>query len=196
MRTRDENKETAILQEALEMIVREGFDGLSMQKLAKAACVSPATIYIYFKDREDLILQLYKREVEKYFTYILTDFDPEMSFADGLRMQWKNRKAYILNNPSAGSFIEQMAYTPLHHQSISMLDPKVRQMMIHFKQKAIRNKELAEMHFEVYWSLAFAPLMHLVQAHRLGRSHNGEPFVLTDDLFETALKGVLKSLQP
>ncbi|MGZ3932351.1 MAG: TetR/AcrR family transcriptional regulator, partial [Bacteroidia bacterium] len=43
MRTRDEQKESAIRQKAIEMIVKEGFDGLSMQKLAKAAGVSPAT---------------------------------------------------------------------------------------------------------------------------------------------------------
>ena len=65
MRTRDEVKEGAIRQKALEMAVKEGFDGLSMQKLAKAAGVSPATIYIYFKDRDDLILQLWLEEVEK-----------------------------------------------------------------------------------------------------------------------------------
>ena len=62
MRLRDEAKEQSIREKALEMIVKEGFDGLSMQKLAKAAGVSPATIYIYFKDREDLILQLYYEE--------------------------------------------------------------------------------------------------------------------------------------
>ena len=41
------------------MFVKGGFNGFSMQKLAKAANVSPATIYIYFKDKEDLIQQLY-----------------------------------------------------------------------------------------------------------------------------------------
>ena len=51
MRTRDEKKEHAIRRRALEIIVERGFDGFSMQKLAKAAGVSPATLYIYFKDR-------------------------------------------------------------------------------------------------------------------------------------------------
>jgi TetR/AcrR family transcriptional repressor of multidrug resistance operon len=37
MRTRDESKELAIRQKAIQMIVEKGFDGLSMQKLAKAA---------------------------------------------------------------------------------------------------------------------------------------------------------------
>jgi AcrR family transcriptional regulator len=52
---------------AMEMIVAEGFDGLSMQKLAKAAGVSPATIYIYWKNREDLLNQLFQ-EVQENFT--------------------------------------------------------------------------------------------------------------------------------
>ncbi|HXO77347.1 MAG TPA: helix-turn-helix domain-containing protein, partial [Puia sp.] len=63
MRVRDESKVEAIYQQALKMIVEEGFDGLSMQKLARAAGVSPATIYIYFKDRDDLLLQLHQLEV-------------------------------------------------------------------------------------------------------------------------------------
>ena len=59
MRTRDDNKIQAIREKAVDMIVRQGFDGFSMQKLAKAAHVSPATLYIYYKDREDLIMQLW-----------------------------------------------------------------------------------------------------------------------------------------
>ena len=55
MRTRDEAKEAAIRKKAMELIVLEGFDGLSMHKLAKSAGVSVATIYIYYKDREDLL---------------------------------------------------------------------------------------------------------------------------------------------
>ena len=58
MRVRDPGKEHAIRERALDMIVAHGFDGLSMQKLAKAAGVSPATIYIYFKNRDDLIVSL------------------------------------------------------------------------------------------------------------------------------------------
>jgi TetR/AcrR family transcriptional regulator, multidrug resistance operon repressor len=51
MRTRDEQKEITIREKALEMIVEQGFDGFSMQKLAKAAKVSPGTLYIYLFQR-------------------------------------------------------------------------------------------------------------------------------------------------
>ena len=59
MRTRDDNKIKAIRQQALKLLSEQGFDGFSIQKLAKAAAVSPATIYIYYRDREDLILNIW-----------------------------------------------------------------------------------------------------------------------------------------
>ena len=58
MRTRDENKEQTVQQKALELLVNQGFEGFSMQKLAKAAKVSPATLYIYYKDKDDLITSI------------------------------------------------------------------------------------------------------------------------------------------
>src|SRR5258707_4504077 len=63
MRTRDENKIEAIYREALKMLVNEGFDRLSMQKLAKMAGGCPATIYIYFSGKEELLLPIHKREL-------------------------------------------------------------------------------------------------------------------------------------
>lgn len=48
-----EEKVTAIRKVVMEFILDEGFGGMSMHKLAKAAGVSVTTIYIYFKDRED-----------------------------------------------------------------------------------------------------------------------------------------------
>ncbi len=40
MRNKDEHKEKSIREKAIEIIVKEGFDGLSMHKLAKAADIS------------------------------------------------------------------------------------------------------------------------------------------------------------
>ena len=84
MRLRDENKETLIREQAIALIVQEGFDGLSMQKLAKAANLSASTIYIYFKSREDLLNQVYIAVDEIFAKEVLKNFDPAMSFEEGL----------------------------------------------------------------------------------------------------------------
>src|SRR5689334_12940324 len=119
MRLRDETKEAAIREKAIEMIVKEGFDGLSMQKLAKAASVSPATIYLYFKNREDLLNQLYM-DIDRVFAEeTLKDFDPEMHLKEGLWLQWQNRFAYHLKYPQHIHFMEQFRNSPLiNHKDI------------------------------------------------------------------------------
>jgi AcrR family transcriptional regulator len=196
MRVRDESKVEAIYQQALKMIVDEGFDGLSMQKLARAAGVSPATIYIYFKDRDDLLMQLYQMEADKYFAYILQGFDPEMDFATGMSVQWKNRAQYIVDHPDKAHFMEHFKYTPLHKKCVPFRRNSFTETMQRFVTKAIANNELVKMPMEVYWSVAFAPLFNLVQWHKAGRSIGGQPFSLTDEMLQQTLALVLKALRP
>src|SRR5262245_28213499 len=123
MRTRDPVKERNLRKRALDMVVRKGFDGFSMQKLARAAGVSPATIYIYFKDKEDLILKLHAEEMSKMAAYTLDGFDPAMRFAEGLRVQWLNRARYFMDHPVASEFLEQVRMSPLHERAKHSMDP-------------------------------------------------------------------------
>src|SRR6201986_2889435 len=120
MRVRDENKIESILDQARPVTVEVGSNGLSMKNPAKAAGVSPATIYIYFKDREDLLLQLYKRESDRFFEYIFQGFDPEMDFATGLTVQWKNRARYMIEHTDKAHFMEHFKFTPLHVKAMKM----------------------------------------------------------------------------
>src|SRR5690349_16332781 len=99
MRTRDVNKENTIREKAIETIVKEGLDGFSMQKLAKAAGVSPATLYIYYKDRDDLITQIATEISNRLMETSLKGLHPKMPFADGMAIQWKNRMEFFLKNP-------------------------------------------------------------------------------------------------
>jgi AcrR family transcriptional regulator len=196
MRTRDIHKERAIRDHALKMIVKSGFDGLSMQKLARAADVSPATIYIYFKDREDLILQLFTEASKKMTEATLKDFDPSMSFSEGLKVQWMNRARYCMANPEEMHFLEQIRHSPLQEKSLELLGTKFKENMKTFVTNAIKNGELVKVPLEVYWSVAFAPLYTLVQFHIAGTSIGGNKFKFSEKTMLETLALVLKALKP
>jgi AcrR family transcriptional regulator len=198
MRTRDENKELAIREQALEMAVNEGFDGLSMQKLAKAAGVSPATIYIYFKDRDDLIIQLWLQEMNKMVDATLKGFDPAMRFDEGLKIQWLNRAKFCMDNPVSMHFMEQIKFSPYYETCMKKMDNSFLKAMGEFVHNAINRKELVKLPLEVYWSIAFAPLYQLVKMHMSGRGMGpgAEKFVLDDKIMNQTLKLVLKALKP
>src|SRR5687768_3122757 len=108
MRSRDPRKEKAVRAKALSLLVKEGFDGFSMQKLAKAAKVSPATLYIYYKDRDGLIFSLHDEMVKLMIDIGLEGFDPAMPFGEGMAVQWRNRRRFWLEHPLEAQFLEQV----------------------------------------------------------------------------------------
>jgi AcrR family transcriptional regulator len=196
MRTRDVNKEHAIQEQAIEMIVKHGLDGFSMQKLAKAAGVSPATLYIYYKDRDDLITQLATKISHRLMETSLKGMHPKMSFADGLELQWKNRMEFYLKYPMDVEFIEQIRYTPTYDSVRDTIRQNFGDVLGKFVHNAINRGELQPLPFEVYWAIAFAPLYQLIKFHAQGNSPTNDCFRITDDMVSQTLKLVLKALKP
>ncbi len=57
-RTRDTEKtRLLILEAASDLFIREGYDVVSVRKIAAQANISHGTIYIHFKDKDDLLYQ-------------------------------------------------------------------------------------------------------------------------------------------
>ncbi len=195
MRIRDENKVTAIREKAIEMIVREGFDGMSMQKLARAAGVSPATIYIYYKNREDLLNQLYLHVQRTFSEVTLKNFSPEMPFREGLWLQWQNRFRFILDHPYYFQFHEQFRNSPLinfHEMEIS----EFKLAMKIFMGNAWERGELPRISPEVFWAMAYGTFYSLVKFHLQGSSHMNKVFILTEEKMREAFEFVIRSLKP
>jgi TetR/AcrR family transcriptional repressor of multidrug resistance operon len=163
MRAKDEKKDWAIRETALQMIVKEGFKGLSMQKLAKKANVSPGTIYIYYKDRNDLLNKLYIEVIDRTHKAVLIRFNPEMEFSKGLKLLWLNRYRHYIKYPNDFYFSEQFINSPLIKSLKEKEDQAYRKQMEEFYNNAVGNGEIPKLALEVYWTIAFAPLYHLIK---------------------------------
>lgn len=194
MRLRDENKEIIIRLKAIETIAKVGFEGLSMHKLAKAANVSNNTIYIYFKDKEDLLINIYNEVDNAVTAATLNGFDPEMSLEDGIKKLWSNRYRYFIQHP------EHMMLMEHFHNSdiVDKVDKKnyllFSKLMTQFLENANRNNQIAKMPFETYWSIAFAPLFQLIKFSHRSRIKN-QSYILTEKDVMDACTLVLKALR-
>lgn len=195
MRVRDENKKATVCEKAMEIIVAEGFDGLSMHKLAKAAGVSPATIYIYFKSREDLLNQLFNDAHHTFSDVALDGFDPSLSFEDGLWLQWKNRLRFIIKYPVHFNFCEQFRNCcKINHSDIKMAEFK--ETMQQFVENSIKRGEMKKMEPELFWSMAYGPFYSLVKFHLRQKSITDTKFTLTDAKMKTVFNMVIKGFRP
>ena len=86
--TESGHRSDAILTLARHAFVEKGFDGASMQDLARAAGMSAGNFYRYFPSKAALVESLIARdfaEVEQTFRVIVTSEDPLAALKDALR---------------------------------------------------------------------------------------------------------------
>ncbi len=196
MRTRDVDKQELVKQKTIELIVAEGLDGFSINMLAKACNISVATIYIYYKDKDDLIVQVGIDEGRRMSEATLKGFDEKAGFEDGLRVQWKNRSKFMMQNPAAHLFFEQIRSSSYQEKVFEPIREHFTNTLGKFMKNCVARGELKPMPLEVYWSVAFAPLYNLIRFHQEGTSIGGKKFRLNDKLIWQTFELVIKALKP
>jgi TetR/AcrR family transcriptional repressor of multidrug resistance operon len=196
MRTQDEQKKALVKEKAIELLVKHGFEGFSMQKLAKEAKISPATLYIYYADKEDLIKSLGIDLSNRFVDSTLHGFHGKMSLREGLKKQWENRSRYLLSHPMEANAWEVIRHSPVGLEVASLVTKQIGPMMAEFAHNAVKNNELRQMPLEVYWSITYGPLYTLLKFHLDGRSFAAKPFVFSEQVMNDTLELVLKALKP
>ena len=196
MRVRDTNKETLVKQKAIELLISDGFDGFSMQKLAKACGISVGTLYIYYKNKDDLIIKIGIEEGKRMTEATMKNFSPDMPFAEGLKVQWENRSSYWLKNRDASLFFENLKHTPYGEEVMKVISEDFRPVMKKFSENAITKKQLHFLSFESYWSVAFGPLYTLLKFEHTGKSVGNKPYKFSKQVMYQTLELVIKALTP
>ncbi len=88
-----------ILEVSRELLIKEGFGKMSMRRIAERADVSATSIYLYFKNKDDLLLALIEESIENLKAALMEVVD----VSKGLLMQLEDMaRAYIsyaLNHP-------------------------------------------------------------------------------------------------
>lgn len=195
MRSRDEDKVQLVKQKALESLVENGFEGFSMNKLAKTCNISVATLYIYYKDKDDLIISLAQEEGDKMTEAMTKGFSASLSFEEGMRVQWQNRYQYILKNTSAHLFFEQLRTSTYQERFLENFMKKFKLVISQFMTNVVARGEVDPMPLEVFWSIAYAPLYSLIRFDREGQSLAGKPFKMTDEVLWRTFDLVIKALK-
>lgn len=82
-----------ILDAARELFVREGYENVSMRRIADKIEYSPTTIYLYFKDKAELLSCL----CDETFSRLVREFEAlQRDAADPVSCLRKGMRAYIL----------------------------------------------------------------------------------------------------
>ncbi len=162
MRSKLKDKERAVLEATLELINNSGFHASSMAKIAKLANVAPATIYLYFENKQDLINKLYVYIKGEMSHYAFENYDEKMSVKDGFKLIWNNIADYKITHIKEAMFLSICDISP-------MIDEKSREKGILYLQPLLHllkqgQKEGIIKEYSPYLLYAFAinPLSFLL----------------------------------
>lgn len=188
MRVRDEDKIPRIYKAAIKVINRDGFEGSAISKIASEAGVSPATIYLYFENKEDMIKKLFihvkERMGHSYFAEGM-----EMTVAKGtFRSIYLNHYQYIIDNLEEYVFLENYSNSPLfeHVEKTYRMDfcPVFESLFIRSKNE----KLLWPIENDIIYSLLFSPLSYLVKKSKADKTSLSTKDLV--DIFEASWRAI------
>lgn len=163
MRVKDEDKVNRIYRAAMKVINLEGFQGSSMTRIATEADLSPATIYLYFENKEDMINKLFMylktRMGSSYF-----NSTAELSPSKGtFRTIWLNHYQYIMENQDEYNFLENFSNCPLIEHIDKEFKPDYCPAFETLFDQSKAAKLLQSMHNDIIYALLFAPVSQMVK---------------------------------
>ena len=164
MRYKDEAKQNAIIKATVKLVNQIGFAASSVSKIAKEANVSPATIYIYYQNKEDLLVSTYVDIKKKLSEALLKDFDDNQSIRDTLRVFWFNAFEFVSMFPDNFQYTEQFVNSPYSSLVDKNEVEKYFEPMIKVIQQGIEQKILKDVSFEMFQIFIFYPIMILANS--------------------------------
>ncbi|MFX1251800.1 MAG: TetR/AcrR family transcriptional regulator [Promethearchaeota archaeon] len=164
MRPRDQKKYDAIVSATIRQINTLGFDGISISKIAKEAKVSPATIYIYFKNKEDLFVTIYKEIRKKISEAALQGLNEGLTIEDSFKSLWYNYFNYSVEH------FEYIVYRE-HFERTSMMAKVQHEEFELYKyisnlfEKGIEKKIIKDIPLPILVAFALFPIITLLKLH-------------------------------
>jgi TetR/AcrR family transcriptional regulator, repressor of fatR-cypB operon len=188
MRTKDEAKVAAIYQATLELVKDRGLAGITMSDISKAASIATGTLYIYFKNKEELIKALFTECRESSAREYFAGLDPTAPFEERLKKVFFNIVRYKMTHFSVSAFLEQSYHSPF----VCITDLKKKQKALDplfaLIEEGIAQKKIRKVDTKLVITYLFGILNEMVKnAHFTNKKFSAEE---VEQLYEMFRDGV------
>ena len=122
-RTEKNHKYFQILEAAIRVFARQGFHQSTVAQIAKEAGVADGTIYLYFKNKDDILVQFFNYKTKQVFDLFRSEVDRADSSLDKLRYLIRRHLKEFQNNRDMA-----IVYQVETHQSSRLAEAQIREM--------------------------------------------------------------------
>jgi AcrR family transcriptional regulator len=145
VKSRDDNKIQQIFTATLAVVVKRGVAGVTMRRIAKEAGMATGTLYIYFKDKDELINQLYGSCRASSINAYFKGYEEGAGFKKGFRIIWNNILQHRLENFDVSVFMEQCYHSPFIFESTKEMNRQLLQPLFKLIERGREEKILKDM---------------------------------------------------
>lgn len=105
------------------MVKDRGLAGITMCDISKEASIATGTLYIYFKNKDELIKALFTECRKKSACYYFNGIDEQLSFEDRMQKLFRNIICFKIKHFEVSAFLEQSYHSPY----VNAIDLKKKQ---------------------------------------------------------------------
>ncbi len=96
-----------ILQAALEAFAEKGFDGVSVDEIARRAGVKKALIYYYFPSKEELFKEVWERSMDELEEHLFKEIEGEKSYMSKIKRLLRAYVDFVTNRKVISEVIDK-----------------------------------------------------------------------------------------
>lgn len=121
-------KREDILMATLDLITEEGLQSVTFSKIFKHANVGSGTVYNYFKNKEELVNELYKEISTHLSNFVIENYDVSGTIYEKFKFILKKIAEFACQYPKELQFLENYAHSPYISEELrSMSNPTINE---------------------------------------------------------------------
>jgi AcrR family transcriptional regulator len=162
------DKRNALIKATIELVNNNGFHATPMSKIAKMAHVSPATIYLYFENKQDLVNKTYIDVKTAYTNYAFANYNEDMSVQEGFEFIWKRIADFKLNECEHAMFLAQCDNSPMIDEQSRKEGIKHLQPLLDLWERGKKEGVIKPMSDYLLYAYTINPLSFLMMSEKRG----------------------------
>jgi AcrR family transcriptional regulator len=183
------DKRNALIKATIDLVNNSGFHATPMSKIAKMANVSPATIYLYFENKQDLVNKTYIDVKTLYTAYAFATYDSNTTVEVGFETIWKRIADFKLKECESALFLAQCDNTPMIDEVSRQEGIKHLQPLLDLWERGKKEGVIKPISDYLLYAYAINPLSFLTMSQQRGA------FQLDDAHIEDAYQAAWNSIK-
>tara|TARA_R110002167_G_scaffold55591_2_gene157767 strand:+ start:3037 stop:3615 length:579 start_codon:yes stop_codon:yes gene_type:complete len=182
-------KRNALVKATINLVNNNGFHATPMSKIAKMANVSPATIYLYFDNKQDLVNKVYIEVKAAYTDYAFKNYSNDIPVSTGFEIIWKRIADFKLKEVEEAMFLAQCDNTPIIDEASRQKGLKHLQPLLDLWERGQKEGIIKPLSPYLLYAYSINPLSFLMVMQQRG------VFQLNQDHLEDAYQAAWNSIK-